>query len=66
MSVPVTWATCPVASCVCIITNDKDVDGSRRGLIQGSEKTHDEVSVPAEVRTGYIPNIIQDCSFQAN
>ena len=62
---PVTWTKCPIASCACIITNDKDVEGSRCGLIQGAEKTHDVVSVTAEVRTGYVPNIIQDFPFQA-
>jgi len=41
------------------------VEVSRRGLIQGAEKTHDVVSVPTEVRTGYVPNIFQDFPFQA-
>ena len=62
---PVTWAKCPIASCVCIITNNKDVEGSRCDLIQGAEKTHNVVSVPIEVRTAYVPNIIQDFPFQA-
>jgi hypothetical protein len=67
-SVPVTRAKCPIASCVCVITNDKDMEGSRRGLIQGAEKTQDVVSVPAEVLTGYVPNIyvIQDFSLSGN
>jgi len=54
-----------MASCGCIITNDKDVEGSCRGLILGAEKSHDMDSVPAEMRTRYVPNIIQDFPFQA-
>ena len=55
----------PYSVMFCIITNYKDVEGRRYGLIQGAEKTHDVVSVPAEVRTGFVPNTIQYFPFQA-
>jgi hypothetical protein len=64
-SVSVPHTVCPVASRVIIRINDKGVEGSGRGLIQGAEKTHEVVSVPAEMQTGYMRIISQDLPLQA-